>query len=64
MTKLTLDLGVAVFLLLGTASKAAEPYAPGEPVRGTFKDFAQGFLENNCFDCHDEETAKGDLNLV
>ncbi|MDA0725113.1 MAG: DUF1588 domain-containing protein [Verrucomicrobia bacterium] len=64
MTKLTLALGVAVFVLLGTSSKAAKPYAPGEPVRGNFKDFAQGFLENNCFDCHDEDTTKGDLNLV
>jgi hypothetical protein len=64
MTKLTLALGVAVFVLLGTASKASVPYVPGESVRGNFKDFAQGFLENHCFDCHDEETAKGDLNLV
>jgi hypothetical protein len=64
MTKLTLALGVAVFVLLGTSSQAAEPYLPGEPVRGSFKDFAQGFLENHCFDCHDEETAKGDLNIV
>ena len=64
MTKLTLALGVAVFVLLGTSSQAADPYAPGELVRGNFKDFAQGFLENHCFDCHDEETAKGDLNLV
>jgi hypothetical protein len=64
MTNLTLALGVAVFVLLGTASKAADTYTPGEPARGTFKDFAQGFLEKNCLDCHDEETAKGDLNLV
>ena len=64
MNKLTLALGVAVFVVLGTSSKAVEPYLPGEPVRGTFKDFAQGFLESHCFDCHDEETAKGDLNLV
>jgi len=64
MTKLTLALGVAVFVLLGTSSKAAGPYLAGEPVPGDFKNFAQGFLENHCFDCHDEETAKGDLNLV
>ena len=64
MNKLTFALGVAVFGLLGTSSKAADPYLPGEPVSGSFKDFAQGFFESHCFDCHDEETAKGDLNLV
>ncbi|MEC8989214.1 MAG: c-type cytochrome domain-containing protein, partial [Verrucomicrobiota bacterium] len=64
MIQQTIAFGVAVFLLLGISSKAADPYVPGEPVRGDFKNFAQGFLENHCFDCHDEETAKGDLNLV
>jgi hypothetical protein len=64
MKKPTFTLGVAVFVLLGTASKAADTYTPGEPARGKFKDFAQGFLEKNCLDCHDEETTKGNLNLL
>ena len=61
MIQQAIAFGVAVFLLLGISSKAADPYVPGEPVRGDFKNFAQVFLENHCFDCHDEETAKGDL---
>ncbi len=43
---------------------AAETYTPGEPVRAKFKDFALPFLEQNCFECHDNDTQKGDLNLL
>ena len=63
MNKLTLTLGVAVFAVLGTAAQTAEIYTPGEPVRGDFKNFARDFLKNHCFDCHDNDTAKGDLSL-
>ena len=63
MSRLTLALAVAGFALLGTVTQAADTYTPGKPVRGDFKTFARGFLENNCFDCHDADTAKGDLNL-
>ncbi|SVA46581.1 uncharacterized protein METZ01_LOCUS99435, partial [marine metagenome] len=55
---------VAGFALLGTVTQAADTYTPGKPVRGDFKTFARGFLENNCFDCHDADTTKGDLNLT
>ncbi|MFO1484408.1 MAG: DUF1588 domain-containing protein [Verrucomicrobiaceae bacterium] len=54
----------AVFALVGTVVTAAEMYTPGEPVRGNFKNFAQGFLEQNCTECHDDETTKGNLNLL
>jgi len=50
--------------LLSTTAIAAETYTPGEPVHGGFKDFAHGFLQQNCFECHDDETTKGDLNLL
>ena len=63
MNKLTITLGVAVFAVLGTAAQTAEIYTPGEPVRGDFKNFARDFLKNHCFDCHDNDTAKGDLSL-
>ncbi len=63
MNKLTLTLGVAVFAVLGTAAQTAEIYTPGEPVRGDFKNFARVFLKIHCFDCHDNDTAKGDLSL-
>jgi hypothetical protein len=43
---------------------AADAYTPGEPVQGKFKDFALPFLEQNCFECHDNDTQKGDLNLL
>lgn len=63
MNKLMLTLGVAVFAVLGTAAQTVEIYTPGEPVRGDFKNFARVFLKGHCFDCHDNETAKGDLSL-
>ncbi len=59
-----LALVLAVFALPGTVTQAAQIYTPGKSVRGDFKTFARGFLENNCFDCHDSDTLKGNLNLV
>lgn len=50
--------------MLGATADAAETYTPGDPVRAKFKDFAQGFLAQHCIECHDDETSKGDLNLL
>ncbi|MBT5378128.1 MAG: DUF1592 domain-containing protein, partial [Opitutae bacterium] len=61
---MTRSLGVAVFALFSPVTQASEAYVPGEKPKGDFKDFASSFLANHCFDCHDKETAKGDLNLV
>jgi hypothetical protein len=55
---------LASLALLGEASRAADPYTPGEPVHADFKDFAQGFLEASCLECHDDLTKEGDLNLL
>jgi hypothetical protein len=43
--------------------KAEESYTPGQKGDKTFKDFTQGFLDNYCVDCHDDESPKGDLSL-
>ena len=64
MNKLTLTFTVAAFALLGTQAGAAGNYTPGEPVRGTFKNYALPFLERHCSDCHDDDTAKGNLSLI
>ncbi len=65
MSRLTLVLTVAAFAVLGTATRAADDtYTPGMPVRGNFKNFAQGFLDENCLECHDDDTTKGDLSLL
>ena len=64
MNPLTRSLGAAMVAVLGAAAQAAETYTPGEPVQGDFKTYARAFLENNCFDCHDGDTTKGDLNLA
>ncbi len=64
MNRLTRSLGAAMVAVLGAAAQAAETYTPGEPVKGDFKTYARAFLENNCFDCHDADTTKGDLNLA
>ena len=63
MNRLTLTLTGVVLAVLGTAAQAADIYTPGEPARGDFKNFAQGFIESHCLDCHDKETAKGNLTL-
>ncbi len=64
MSRLTLPLIAAVFAGFGASAVAADAYTPGEPVRAKFKDFAQGFLDQHCIECHDDETSKGDLNLL
>ncbi len=46
------------------AALAADAYTPGEPVRGNFKNVAQGFLEKHCLECHDDLTAEADLDLL
>jgi len=51
-------------LLSGAVYLYAEPYVPGEPVSGTFQSRAEPFLENHCFDCHDDETSEAGLNLL
>ena len=34
-----------------------------EPDQATYKEFAEPFLQQNCFQCHSGETTKGDLDL-
>ena len=46
------------------AGESENTYTPGEPVRGTFENLAQPFLDTHCIDCHDDETRKGDLSLL
>ena len=57
MNKLILAFAAAA--LIGAEARAADSYTPGEPVRGKFKNFAKPFLEEHCFDCHDEDLKKG-----
>jgi hypothetical protein len=69
MSKLTFTLAVAVAVaalaVFGTNSRAVEDaFTPGEPIRGDFENFAVGFLENHCFECHDDVSTEGDLNLL
>ncbi len=49
--------------LLSQTVLAGETYIPGETIRQSFDEFAKGFLENHCFDCHDNESTKGSLSL-
>ena len=64
MNTLTYTFTVSAFALLGTTVQAADSYSPGEPVKGNFKEYAEVFLENHCYDCHDDEITKGNLNLL
>lgn len=58
------SLGVAVLAFLGPVSQASESYLPGEKPKGDFENYASSFLENHCFDCHDDENQEADLNLL
>ena len=44
--------------------RASEKYTPGETVHGDFENLAVVFLETHCFECHDDDVSKGDLNLL
>ena len=65
MSRLILVLGTLLHVAVASAEPpGAEPYVPGRPGPGGFENFAQIFLEDHCFNCHDGATAKGDLSLV
>jgi hypothetical protein len=65
MSKRSITFAVAAFTMLGFAARGSEvAYIPGEPVHGDFEDFAQGFLDRHCLECHDDVSTKGDLNLL
>ncbi len=64
MNRQSLTPVVAAFVLLGTILRAVVPYTPGEAPKGNYKDFAKPFLSAHCYECHDEDVQKGDLNLL
>ncbi len=69
MSRLRIALALATFSLFGTnvlcpVARAADSYTPGEYSGGTFENFAQGFLDKHCLECHDDISAEGDLNLL
>ncbi len=68
MSHLTFTLAVAAAalgtILLVTDSQAEETYVPGKPVGGDFENFALGFLDKHCLECHDDISTEGDLNLL
>lgn len=57
--------GSTFALAIGALSivHGAEPYTPGEPVRGSFEDYAFDFLDINCIDCHDGANPKTEFSL-
>ena len=65
MSRLVLLLGVLFHASSVLAAPPDErPYVPGESVEEDFEGFAQLFLENHCFDCHDDTITEGDLSLI
>ena len=63
MSRLLLSLSLAAITLLCAVAQA-DVYTPGESVRRDFDEFAQGFLEKYCLDCHDDDVTKGNLSLL
>ena len=51
-------------LFCGAVTLYANPYVPGEPITGSFQSRAEPFLENHCYDCHDDEISEAGLNLL
>lgn len=65
MSRLTsLFVAAASLAALCTHSQGDDSYTPGEPVHGDFENFAQGFLDRHCLECHDDISTEGDLNLL
>ncbi len=52
------------FAIFGVPCLLGKAYEPGERIRGDFTEIGEVFLENHCFDCHDNETKEADLNLL
>jgi len=52
------------FAIFGVPCLLGKAYEPGERIRGDFAEIGEVFLENHCFDCHDDETKEADLNLL
>ena len=63
MSTRILILTTAALIGFTSVAFADEVFTPGEPVRGDFENFAQGFLDQYCLDCHDEDTSKGNLSF-
>ncbi|MEM7014841.1 MAG: c-type cytochrome domain-containing protein, partial [Verrucomicrobiota bacterium] len=55
---------VFVTFAIFNPAAAEDTYTVGEAVRGDFKNFALGFLDKHCFECHDDVSSEGDLNLL
>src|SRR4029077_8882056 len=51
----------ATILVLASQAFAAEPTA--DVLAGQFRDGVRPFLQSYCFDCHDKQKHKGDLDL-
>jgi hypothetical protein len=64
MSRMKFPLAVAAIAVICANSRAEETYTPGTPVHGDFENFAQGFLDKHCLECHDDVSTKGDLNLL
>ncbi|MEC5125979.1 DUF1588 domain-containing protein [Verrucomicrobiales bacterium BCK34] len=65
MSRLTsLFVAAASLAALCSHSQGDDSYTPGEPVHGDFENFAQGFLDRHCLECHDDISTEGDLNLL
>ena len=65
MNRLHFFIAMAACALPVVSLRAAnEAYIPGVPPRADFKSFARPFLEKHCFECHDDVSTKGNLNLL
>ncbi len=53
---------VVIFLLLPTLAYS-DGFTPGQAVEGNYENFAHGFLQKNCLDCHGQTDPEGGLSL-
>lgn len=54
---------VGVFLLLLPTVVFSADFTPGQSVDGNYENFARGFLQNRCLDCHGPTDPEGGLSL-
>ena len=59
----TVILVTGVFCSVLPTAAASDDFTPGQAVDGDYENFAKGFLQSHCVDCHGETDPEGELSL-
>lgn len=54
---------IGVFFLLTPMVAFSDGFTPGQAIEGNYENFARGFLQRRCLDCHGQKDPEGGLAL-